>query len=178
MRRFLHALGLALLAASAATAQEVPKAEVFGGYSYAGEGTHGWNASAARNLNGWLGLAADAGGQYTRLEEPGFRERIKTHSFLFGPQLSVRRHKRLTPFVRTLFGASHVSTEAVEAGQRFSFSDTSFAAALGGGLDIKLSERLALRAFQADYVHTRFFGETQHKGRLSFGLVLRLGKKQ
>lgn len=177
MRRFLYAVGVALLMIPAAAAQDVPKAEVFGGYSYAGEGAHGWDASVAGNVNGWLGVVADASGQYTGLEAPGVRERIRTHSLLFGPQVSARRGRRVTPFARALFGASHVSTEAVEAGQRFSFSDTSFAVALGGGLDVTVSDRVAVRVAQLEYVRTSFFGETQHKGRLSFGLVFRLGRK-
>jgi hypothetical protein len=49
--------------------------------------------------------------------------------------------------------------------------------AFGGGLDIKVNDRLAIRAFQLDYLRTNFFGETGHRGRLAFGLVLRLGKK-
>lgn len=177
MRKVVYALGMVLLMFPPASAQEVPKAEVFGGYAYAGEGTHGWNASVAGNVNGWFGLVADAGGQYTNLEELDVRERIRTHSFLVGPQLSVRRNKRVTPFVRALFGASHVSTDATESGQSFSFTDTSFAMALGGGLDVTLNEHVAIRVVQAEYVRTRFFGETQNKGRLSFGVVFRFGRK-
>jgi opacity protein-like surface antigen len=177
MRKVLYAVAVVLLWLPSAAAQEVPKAEVFGGYSYAGEGTHGWDASVAGNVNKWLGLVADVSGQYTSLSEPGVSERIRTHSLLFGPQVSVRGGGRATPFVRALLGASHVSTDATESGQRFSFSDTSFAVALGGGLDVKVNDRLAVRAVQLEYIRTSFFGETQNKGRLSFGLVFRFGRK-
>lgn len=181
MRKFLYssvlALVSALLMSASAAAQETPKAEVFGGYAYAGEGTHGWNTSVAGNVNRWLGVVADFSGQYTSLDEVDVREKIRTHSALFGPQVSLRRHKRVTPFARALFGASHVSTDATEFGQSFAFSDTTFALALGGGLDVRVNDRLAVRAFQADYVRTRFFGGTQNKGRLSFGLVFRFGRK-
>lgn len=177
MRRLLYALCVALAACAPVAAQETPRAEVFGGYSYAGEGTHGWGAAVNVNINRWLGLVADAGGQYASLDGAGSRERIRTHSILFGPQFSARRRPRLTPFARVLLGASHVNSDATEAGQRFVFTDTSFAAAVGGGLDVKINDRLALRAFQAEYLRTHFFGETQNKGRLSFGLVLRLGRK-
>lgn len=176
LRRILYGLALGVLIFAPAAAQEVPQAEVFGGYAYAGEGTHGWNASVAGNVNSWLGLVGDFTGQYSRLAEPDVSERIRTHSFLFGPQLSARG-RRVTPFARALFGASHVRTRATEFGQNFAFSDTSFATALGGGLDVRLSRRVALRAVQLDYVRTRFFGETQNKGRLSFGLVFRFGEK-
>jgi opacity protein-like surface antigen len=177
LRRVLYGLVLAVLIFRPSAAQEVPKAEVFGGYAYGGQGTRGWNASVAGNLNSWFGLVADFGGQYTRLEEPDASERIKTHSFLFGPQVSVRSHKRVTPFARALFGTSTIRTHAVESGQSFSFSDMRFAMALGGGLDVRLNDRVALRAVQIDYLRTRFFDEVQNKGRLSFGLVFRFGRK-
>jgi hypothetical protein len=48
---------------------------------------------------------------------------------------------------------------------------------LGGGLDIKVNDRIAIRAVQLDYLRTRFFGETENRGRLAFGIVIRFGKK-
>ncbi len=112
MRKITLVLAVILLSSLAAAAQEAaPKAELFGGYSYAGEGSHGFDASIAGNVNRWLGLVADVGGQYTRLEEDGIRERITTHSFLFGPRLSLRR-KRATPFVHALLDAACIHTEA------------------------------------------------------------------
>ena len=177
MKRVFFAVLSLLLAALPAFAQEqTPKAELSGGYAYAGEATHGWNASAAFNLGRHFGLVADFGGHYSNLETPGERERIRTHSYLFGPRLSART-RRATPFAHALFGVSHIATRAETPGQTFRFTDATFGVALGGGLDITLSRRLALRAVQADYLRTRFFGETQHKGRLVFGLVLRLGEK-
>ena len=177
MRRLFFALAVALAAAQAAPAQEAPKAEVFGGYSYGGSGAHGWNGSAAVNFNRWLGLVADFGGQYTRLEEPGSSERIRTHTFLFGPRFSVRRHRRLTPFAHALLGAAHTDSRAREAGLDLHFTDTSFAAALGGGLDVRAGRRVSVRAFQLDYLRSQLFGGTQNKGRLAFGLVFDFGRR-
>jgi hypothetical protein len=59
---------------STAMAQETPKAEVFGGYAYAGAGSNGFDMSVVGNLNDWLGLGADISGQYTRINESGIRE--------------------------------------------------------------------------------------------------------
>lgn len=157
--------------------EETPKAEVFGGYSYAGSGSNGWNASVAGNFNKWLSAVADFNGQYTDTSETGISEKIKSYSYLFGPQLSIRKNKRVTPFVRALFGGAHIKTKAVESGQTFEFSDSSFSMAFGGGLDVRVSKNVAIRAFQIDYVRTKFFGETQNKGRLAFGIVFRLGTK-
>jgi len=157
--------------------ETTPKAELFGGYSYAGTGSHGFTASVAGNVNDWLGIVAEVGGQYTRLSDQGFTEKIRTHSVLFGPRLSLRRKSRVVPFGHALFGVSHLKTETNEFGPQLTFSDTSFGMALGGGLDVRMTENLAIRAIQLDYLQTRFFGETQNKGRVSVGIVLRFGRK-
>ncbi len=178
MRTTFFTIGFILFMSLSAMAQEsAPKAEMFGGYSYAGEGSNGFDASIAGNVNKWFGLVADVGGQYTRLEEAGVRESIGTHSLLFGPRFSLRRNKRVTPFAQALFGASHVRSEATESGQIFIFSDTSFSMALGGGLDVNVNDTFAIRVIQAEYLRTRFFNETQNKGRVSIGVVFRFGKK-
>lgn len=178
MRRLFFAAALVAFAAVGAHGQdETPRAEVFGGYAYGGSGSHGWDGSVAFNANRWLGIVADFGGQYTSIDTPDSSERIRTHSFLFGPRISARRNRHVTPFAHALFGGAHNDARAREAGLDLHFTDNSFALALGGGLDVKLSRRVAVRAFQLDYLRTSFFDETQHKGRLAFGLVLRLGEK-
>ena len=73
---------------------------------------------------------------------------------------------KFRPFAEALFGASHVDVNHGIG------SDTSFATAIGGGLDYKIIRPLAWR-FQGDYVQTRFFGNTQNNVRISTGLVLR-----
>lgn len=177
MIRILFLCSFALLVTTSVQGQETPKAEIFGGYSYAGSGSNGFDVSIAGNVNSWLGLVADVGGQYSRFTDQGFTERIRTHSFLFGPRISSRKNHRVTPFAHALFGVSKLKTETDEFGPLLSFSDSSFAMALGGGLDVRISDRLAIRAIQLDYLRTRFFEESQQKGRLSFGLVVRFGRK-
>jgi opacity protein-like surface antigen len=51
-------------------------------------------------------------------------------------------------------------------------SDTSFATAVGGGIDYKIIRPIAVR-LQGDYVQTRLFGATQNNVRVSTGIVLR-----
>ncbi len=177
MRKARLVIILFLLLSVQAVAQDTPKAEVFGGYSYAGGNFHGWNASLTGNVNQWFGLTADFSGHYGgAIDEDGFDERQRVHSYLFGPRFSARK-KRVTLFAHTLVGASTLKTELTGFGQRFTFSDTGFALVLGGGLDIKVNDHVAVRAFQLDYLRASFFGETENRGRLAFGLVFRLGKK-
>jgi hypothetical protein len=168
---------LLLLPQHQAVAQETPKAEVFGGYSYAGGNFHGWNASVTVNVNKWFGLTADFTGHYGgSIDEDGFDERQRVHSLLFGARFSARK-KRVMPFAHALFGASTLKTELTGFGQKFLFSDTGFSLVMGGGLDIRINDRVAVRAIQLDYLRARFFGETENRGRLAFGVVLRFGKK-
>ena len=170
-------IGLVLLLSLTVMAQDTPRVELFGGYSYAGNGSNGFDVSVAGNIDDWFGLVADVGGQYTRLDDQGFTEKIRTHSILFGPKLSLRRSNRVVPFAHALFGFSHLRTETNEFGPLLSFSDSSFGIALGGGLDITINDKFAIRAFQIDYLRTRFFSETQNKGRISVGLVFRFGRR-
>jgi hypothetical protein len=51
-------------------------------------------------------------------------------------------------------------------------TDTSFATAVGGGIDYKIIKPIAWRV-QGDYVQTRFFDTTQNNVRISTGIVLR-----
>jgi opacity protein-like surface antigen len=168
---------LVFLASLPALAQGVPKAEVFGGYSWAGGNFHGWNASVTGNINKRLGIVADFSGHYGSELEGSILIKKDAHSFLFGPRFSFRRGKRVAPFVYALLGATRFHESATVSGQKLFDSDTGFSSALGGGLDIKVNDRVAIRAFQIDYLRPNFFGEAHNRGRLAFGVVLHLGKK-
>jgi hypothetical protein len=52
-------------------------------------------------------------------------------------------------------------------------SDSSFAAALGAGIDTKLSGPIFWRIIQGDWIHTSQFGGSQNNGRLSTGIVIK-----
>jgi hypothetical protein len=170
----------------AAEAQVPTSGNVFFGYSY--ENTSPLPVETGRNsLNGWegslegkvlpfIGLVADFGEQYgpalATCAVPagsipgGSCSGVISHeqTFLFGPRVSMSVGK-VRPFAEALFGAGHVDTNGFG-------SDTSFATALGGGLDYKIIRLIALR-FEGDYVQTRFFGTTQNNVRLSTGIVFR-----
>lgn len=178
MRKVFLSMTVILLCALPLLGQEeTPKAELFGGYSYAGGNFHGWNASITGNVNKWFGVVGDFTGHYGgSIDEDGFDERQRVHSFHFGPRVSLRK-KRVTPFAHALFGASRLQTELTGFGQSFIFDDTGFSFVLGGGLDIKVSRHVAIRAVQLDYLRARFFGQAENRGRLAFGLVFRFGKK-
>jgi opacity protein-like surface antigen len=174
--RVLCSISLVVLTLSSAMAQEAPRAEVFGGYSWAGGNFHGWNASVTGNITKRFGIVADFSGHYGSEVDGPLLIHEDAHSFLFGPRFAFRG-KRLTPFVYALFGATRFHESAIISGQKLSDSDTGFSSALGGGLDVKVNDRVAIRAFQLDYFRPNFFGEAHNRGRLAVGVVLHLGKK-
>jgi opacity protein-like surface antigen len=193
MRAVLIAIVLLIAFSIPAKAQEAPPMEVFGGYSYfrpdGGGNFHGWNASVAGNFNRWFGVVGDFSGHYgsesfrADFSDPDLPGTItarsnsdtSVHFVLFGPRISSRKHEKLTPFAHALFGLAHLRTKAIltlgDLSSEISFADTSFAVAIGGGVDLKLSESIGLRLIQADYMRTRFGNSSQNNARLSVGIV-------
>jgi opacity protein-like surface antigen len=184
MRKLFFVASLLLLLPLAALAQDKPKVEIFGGYSYLRTDDaldldlHGWNASATVNLNKWFGIKGDFSGHYTDEEiSPGVRADINAHLFLIGPQFAYREHDVWQPFGHVLLGAARTHSSARTTVGRVSNTETDFAFVVGGGLDAHVAKNLAIRLFQADYVliHDGRIDENFHNFRLSTGLVLRLG---
>lgn len=167
--------------AAAAFAQDTPKLDVFVGYSYVRDNPntsglndfnlHGGSASVAYNAKSWLSAVADFGGYHANnILGAGIDGTIST--YLFGPRVYYRKHERFTPFAQALFGVAHASGVGFGA----SGSDNAFAAAFGGGVDVKLSHRFSWRPAQVEYLLTRFpettsSGVTQNNLRVSTGLV-------
>jgi opacity protein-like surface antigen len=134
------------------------------------------NTSVTGNVNKWFGFTADYSGHFGTEPEGILLVSKNAHTFQVGPRIS-RRGKRFTPFVYALFGATRFKQSATVNGVHLSESDTGFASTFGGGLDVTVNDRVAIRAFQIDYFRPNFFGEAHNRGRLAFGLVLRFGKK-
>jgi hypothetical protein len=181
MRNFSFVISFIFLICLAGWAQIPTKGNVFFGYSYdhtaisqGDSGSlNGWDASLEGKLIPWVGLVVDIDGHY------GSRNYffpcptggcatsadISAHNFIFGPRVSVTV-SRFRPFGEFLIGAAHVSRS-----NGISDSDTSFANAVGGGLDYRVFGPLSARG-QLDWVETRFYGETQNGVRVNFGVAL------
>jgi hypothetical protein len=179
MRRIGFTVFVLLLFASLTNAQVPTSGNVFVGYSYSNAGPlvdstsranlNGWEGSLEGKIFPWVGLVADLSGHYGSQDVPCSAAvvcdvSVHEENVLFGPRVSMSVGK-IRPFAEALFGAGHMNTDGVG-------SDTSFATALGGGIDYKIIRPVAWR-FQGDYVQTRFFGTTQNNVRLSTGIVFR-----
>ena len=162
LRRLLFLLGSCLLVVLPAHAQGITdKVELSGGYSFTrfnpspGTNMNGWELSGQYKVAKWLGGVADFGGTYG--------SGASVHTFLFGPQVSWPA--RISPFAHVLVGGAHFGATGT--------GDTSFSAAVGLGIDAKLTHGVSWRVIQGDYLATRFFGSTQNSTRVSTGIVFR-----
>jgi len=167
---------------------QVPSGNVFVGYSYMSAplvsssrtNLNGWNGSVEGKVLPFIGLVADFSGHYGSVPlavNPTCTAVIggtcstlsastNIYSFLFGPRVSVSVGK-VRPFAHALIGAAHMS----ENSSLLSGSDTSFAYALGGGLDYHLIPLISWRV-QGDFLQTRFFSNTQNNVRISTGIAV------
>jgi len=174
MRKVLIASLFVLAMSLSGFAQSSSKIDIFGGYSFVrvnpgngatGVNNNGWESTATLNLTNRFGIAADFNGSYK--SENGADN--KMYTFMFGPQINFGTEKA-NPFVHALFGAAHDSVSANILGVSTSVSDNAMATALGGGLDLKVSDTISIRAGQFDYLMTRFGSQTQNNIRVSFGI--------
>jgi opacity protein-like surface antigen len=198
MRKLVAAAGLLMLVPFALMAQDVPKAELYTGFSYLRlEKTNqmGWDSAIAGTINKNLAIVTDASGYYgsdsntvngiTRKFDRSF------HSVLVGPRVSDPRG-RFTPFAQALFGwtREHVNQTFTSGTTPILSSNTSanaFGVSLGGGLDYNLNPSASLRILQVDYMmfnannNKSIFNANSNKlqgVRLGGGVVFLLGKKK
>lgn len=202
MRKIVLVLGGILVLSLTAPAQDLPKFDAFGGYSYihfnqsqvGGNLTSNftdWNGAVAFYPGKWLGIAGDFGGyKISSIEQAGASFDIdgSNISYLFGPRVRLGS-KGVTPFAQVLFGGAHhgvlnATTAAVcaplAAPCKITDPENAFAMTAEGGIDIKVARHFAIRG-QAGYLITRFpqgdgngnrTRQTQNNVRVSLGIVV------
>lgn len=201
MGRFIFSIMLVLACASAGFAQsdDYKKVEVYGGYSHnrvddggafnERSGFNGFNASVTGNITRYVGLKADLSGHFKKRTIPFFAPTSQLEldsslfNFLGGVQLKDNASSgTFKPFGHALVGAARARNKATFTGAciaivpspcpNFDVTDTGWAGAFGGGLDVRLNERFDIRVIQADYNPTRVFDGTRHNFRIGAGIVI------
>jgi opacity protein-like surface antigen len=149
---------------------------------------NGFNSSVTGNINKYVGLKFDVSGHYKNFSfnVPGIGPQAQVKSSLYnvlgGMQIKNNsKSRRFKPFVHAMAGAGIVKAKLNDnfcqaafgsaCSGEFRDSETGFAAVVGGGVDVKLSKRVDLRLFQADYNPISKDG-TSHNARFSFGIVV------
>jgi hypothetical protein len=183
-RKIALLLSLSLVLGFSAAAQDTPKADLYVGYQYTRQM---YTPGTSFNMNGgigqivvyttrWLGIVGEISGNAVgNIHAPFNGSGGTLYSYMGGARIAFR-HGPLQPYIQALVGAGQLdSTLQARLGSPSSFA---FAAAFGGGLDIRVAHHFAIRAVQGDYFLTDFTNPinvrfTQNNFRLSSGLVLR-----
>jgi|SRR5580700_954525 opacity protein-like surface antigen len=183
MRKYFVLVGLLLLAAGSALAQEFPKVETSPAFMYIHTPTSftvpetspvapgasfsqsfncaGAGGTIAYNVTSLLGLAADLGGcKYFGDTIPALSAKLSGSDFtyMFGPRLTFRSASPFRPFMELNFGGNRLSLSCNSntpcSGN--TYSKNAFALTVGGGFDVKINKKFSLRPIQAEYLYTRF----------------------
>jgi outer membrane protein OmpA-like peptidoglycan-associated protein len=126
----------------------------------------GWGSSVTFNGSNVFGFTLDFGGHYD--------DEVDFATIMAGPKLTWRG-ERVSLFGEALAGLSRMSVEGLG-------TDNGFGGAVGGGIDLTLTDRFSWRLLQADlmYLHHNFFQgapirDSMTGPRLRTGLVINLG---
>lgn len=157
---------------------------------------NGFDASAVYNAHRYVGIKGNVSGAYRNrsVNSPitvgnttgnvRFDSNRSLYNFLGGVQIKDNSSdSRVKPFAHALIGAGHarykvknaVCTGGITTCPSFIASDneTGFAGAFGGGLDIKVSDRVDIRAIQVDYNPIKFDSGTSNNVRFGVGIVFK-----
>ena len=152
----------------------------------------GFETSVIRNFNKHFGIKGDFSFHFNNESSRGpvtacspvcttvtqdFQLKTRVYNFLAGPEFKARNSTRFTPFVHALGGFAHTSATFTTPGPTHILflrrNDSSFAMALGGGLDIRASQRVSFRAsmdYNPVFVNDSTTG-TRDFFRLSLGIL-------
>ena len=163
-------------------------ATLFGGYTYGytkgdlgGAHWNGWNVATSFAITDWLSIAGDVSGHYLRDFPNLITFDHSIYTFAAGPQFSTwGRTRKVRGFGHVMVGgARQKGPEDVLIGPFIVTGvgvDVHPVVLIGGGLDVGVSEHMAFRVFQSDWVyHFSQVGSATGKdfsmNRLSFGVV-------
>ena len=137
-------------------------------------GLGGFSVPVWRNFS----AVVEAGG-HTTGHIPNFNTGLSLFYGMGGLRMRVANHTRLQPFGQGLFGGVHGFDSYFPApvGKLPTSYDTSFALAVGGGLDVTVSKHIWIRAVQADYFYSELRniqGDRQHQFRIGAGVLFRV----
>jgi len=161
---------------------------------------HGIQGAYTRNVTRFVGIRADVSyarsdrtlvgtlfdpvnGSYTFIQE----NKRSVAQFLGGVQIKDNAStKRFKPFGYALAGVAVNTSEfknlactssncpaSIPLFNNFKFTDTGLAGAFGGGLDIKINDKIDFRAIQADYNPIYSNSRVDNNFRIGIGLVFR-----
>jgi outer membrane protein OmpA-like peptidoglycan-associated protein len=194
MRIFRATWLVVLIAAASANAQQgpqdarfaIPRADVSIGFIHVDAnappgicncfGVNGGYINAEYKLKPWLGIIGDfTGGHGNDISD--LHQNLTLLTYMGGARVSFP-HGRFVPYVQMLAGEAHGSDSYFPTSSTYTTSADSLALSPGGGLDINLTPRIAIRAIQASYLRTTFpngVDNEQNQLTLAVGVVMKFG---
>ena len=161
------------------------------------QGFNGFELSGVGNVSRYVGLKGDFSANYKNYNfgapnivsntTDRFGVDASVYNLLGGVQIkdNAKDGARFRPFGHALVGVARGRTKLDNSFYSSAFcqrtgvdcrnnsnSDTGFAAAFGGGIDIKATDRFSVRAIQVDYNPTHLNGFTQDNIRFGVGVVV------
>jgi hypothetical protein len=151
---FLFVVSVPFVAAQ----DEIHQAEFSAGFLHKridGEGFNGMTFGGAYNVHRYIGIKGEFG--WAR------KEGYNTYTYLGGAQIkdNSKEGSMVKPFGHVLIGT-----------QRWDGDISGFSMAIGGGIDIKVSDRFSVRAIQYDYNPVWVSGTRVDTNRIGIGFVI------
>ena len=159
---------------------------------------NGFEAAGVYNLSRYVGLKADLSGTYHRAGSFSFpvttgtstqtvsgNVRESLYNVLGGVQIKDNANTgRFKPFAHALAGLGHARSDVTNLTctttanincSNFGNGDhaNGFAMAFGGGIDVRVNDRIDVRAIQVDYNPLRLNGMTENNLRIGVGIVIK-----
>ncbi|HKR61000.1 MAG TPA: outer membrane beta-barrel protein [Pyrinomonadaceae bacterium] len=122
---------------------------------------YGFEANVTRYFSKHVGISGDVSGYYKRgrnfrIADTLFKANHSIYHFLAGPKVKFLNEHRANVFLHALGGVARTSVSYTEASVSNPItakdSSTRVAFALGGGVDIRVSNRISARVFQLDWI--------------------------
>jgi outer membrane protein OmpA-like peptidoglycan-associated protein len=127
-----------------------PKFDLFGGYSWVHPGklgtaqlndiAKGFGVAGTYNFSRYFGLTFDGAGHWGEPADLG--------TLMVGPRIMFHNPSRIEPFVEGMVGLHRLGITGLG-------TSNGFGARAGGGLDVVLTDALAWRPIQVDYIYGR-----------------------
>jgi len=195
LNRIILTAILLLGAAVSASAQSIPKWELYGGYSedLAGGGiagekqlpSNGVQVEFDRVVTSYFRVTSQFNAQFAdhvvNIAPPpppgGMHVNSKELLGLFGPEATYRGLKRFDIFGHYLIGLAYGRDNEFPKIPTATY--TTWAYAIGGGVDLKIRPRVSARLLGFDWITTHFpinTPEAQDNWRLTAGFMFHLGK--
>jgi hypothetical protein len=143
----------------------------------------GWFGSVVGNVNSWIGIATEIGGNsrtcdkcqrgpFTSATFRGTDLHLRVFTFMAGPRFASHAVAAVTPFAQVLVGGSHAS-----GGFQFDGALTTGSTYQpGAGVDLNVRPRVGIR-LQGDYRVIRTQGHNSKESRFLAGVVFRSGQR-